>query len=340
LRTSNGRIEAPTRGSAVQIADGILWARFPLPFALNHVNVYLLEDKGGWAAVDTGIGDEATKDLWAALLSGPLSGHRLTRVIVTHHHPDHMGLAGWLADRFGAPIHMTEAEFLLAQHLRQNVRFIDEKSYRDLYQRHGMGAESADILISQGHQYKHMVAEMPWLYNPLAVGDRLSVGGRRFEILTGGGHSAEQAMLFDRANRVFLSADQVLPRISPNISVMAIAPEGNPLGRYLRSLAEIRSAVPDNALVLPGHHGPYSGLHHRIDELSVHHEERCRIIATACKSEAKTAAEIVPLLFQRDLDSHQMSFAFSETLAHMNLMAANEKLRWAPAPPMLRALAM
>jgi glyoxylase-like metal-dependent hydrolase (beta-lactamase superfamily II) len=339
LWESNGKVETPSPGSVVEVAEGILWTRFPLPFALSHVNVYLLEDEGGWAAVDTGIGDEATKAIWTALLSGPLAGRRLTRLIVTHHHPDHMGLAGWLADRFEAPIHMTEAEFLLAQHLHQNARFVDEKSFRDLYLRHGMGASSANVLISQGHQYKYIVTEMPWLYNPLAAGDRLSVGGRRFEILTGGGHSSEQAMLFDRAGALFLGADQVLPKISPNVSVMAIAPEGNPLGRYLRSLAEIRAAVPADALVLSGHHVPFSGLHKRIDELALHHEERCRIIETACKSEAKTAAEIVPLLFRRDLDPHQMSFAFSETLAHMNMMAANERIQWKPDPPMMRALA-
>jgi glyoxylase-like metal-dependent hydrolase (beta-lactamase superfamily II) len=337
--TSVDFADPPTPGSLVKVADGVLWTRFAIPFALSHVNVYLIEDGDEWAAVDTGLGDQATKDVWTALLSGPLGGRRLSRLIITHHHPDHMGLAGWLAEKFDAPIHMTEAEFLLAQHLNQNSNFIDERVYRGLYQRHGMPDHSADILISQGRRFKEMVAPIPWTYRQLAAGASLTIGARRFEILTGGGHSSEQAMLFSQKDGLFLAADQVLPRISPNISVMAVDPEGDPLGRYLRSLAQIKQVVPDGVLVLPGHHDPFRSLHERIDALARHHEDRCEIVEAACRSEPRTAAEVVPFLFPRALDPHQMSFAFSETLAHMNMMAGEGRLTWNVDQPAARAWA-
>jgi glyoxylase-like metal-dependent hydrolase (beta-lactamase superfamily II) len=327
----------PRQGEVIEVAEGMLWTRFALPFALNHVNVFLVEDQGGWAAIDTGLGDEATKETWLSLLAGPLGGARLTRIVVTHHHPDHMGVAGWLAEKFAIPVYMTETEYLFAQHLVTNTQVIDEQGYRRFYRQHGVDDLYSDAIISQGHHYKRLVTRLPWSYRQLLAGDPLLIGGRRFDIFTGGGHSPDQAMLFCREDGIFFAADQVLPHISPNISVHAINPEGNPLGQYLHSLAAIKAELPDGVLVMSGHHLPFRPLHERIDQLIGHHEARCALIEEACKLSPRTAAEIMPVLFRRPLDPHQTSFAFGETLAHMNLMARQGRLVWIPDGPVDRA---
>lgn len=312
----------------MEVAEGLLWGRLPLPFALDHVNVYFIEDDDGFAVIDTGIGDDATKQIWQALLDGPLRGKRITRLILSHHHPDHMGLAGWLLERADAPVHMTDAEFFFAQHLAHNAHAVDVEGYEDFYRRHGMDVRFAQVIVSQGHRYKRSITGLPWHYRPLEDGGRLNVGGRDLAIMTGGGHSVCQAMFLNRAENIFLPSDQVLPEITPNISVLAISPDADPLGRYLESLARIRREVDDDVLILPGHRTPFTGLHKRIGALILHHEARCRAVEEACRERPMTAAEVRPLLFRRELDPHTMSFAFSETLAHMNMMVKSGRLAW------------
>jgi glyoxylase-like metal-dependent hydrolase (beta-lactamase superfamily II) len=307
---------APEEGQVIDVAPGILWTRFSLPFLLNHVNVYLIEDEGGWAAVDTGLGMDSTKAVWDTLLAGPLGGARLTRIICTHYHPDHVGLVGWLTERFGIPLHMPRTEFLQSLAI-QNRAFA---ANRPFYETHGLSAEATDTVTTRGQFYLRQVTGLPTQFNRLAAGGTLRIGGRDFAVLTGGGHAPEQAMLYCAEDNLFLSADQVLTRISPNISVDAMEPETDPLGEYLSSLAALRQAIPGDALVLPGHHVPFAGLHVRVDELAAHHAERCGMIEEACRLEPKSAAELVPVVFKRTLDAHQTSFAFSEVVAHVNYM--------------------
>jgi glyoxylase-like metal-dependent hydrolase (beta-lactamase superfamily II) len=171
----------------------------------------------------------------------------------------------------------------------------------------------------------------------LIDGDRLDVGGRTLEISAGGGHSSNQAMLFAREENIFFSADQVLPDISPNISVLAISSEADPLGQYLRSLKRIGEEIPDDVLVLPGHRQPFTNLHSRVEELAQHHEHRCERIEIACHDRPLTVAEVRPFLFARELDPHTMSFAFGETLAHMNMMARTGRLKWRADGDVVRA---
>jgi glyoxylase-like metal-dependent hydrolase (beta-lactamase superfamily II) len=176
-----------------------------------------------------------------------------------------------------------------------------------------------------------MVSGLPPTFERLVAGDTLRIGGRSFEVLTGNGHAPEQVMLYCAADNVFLAADQVLAKITPNISVWAVNPNGDPLDRYLRSLRDITQCIPADALVLPGHQLPFRGLHARADELAVHHEKRCALIAQTCLEAPCSVAELVPVLFTRQLDPHQMSFAFSETLAHVNFMLRRGDLAWAEA---------
>ena len=332
--------EAPAIGTVVEVAPGILWTRIPLPFRLNHVNIYLIEDGDGWAVLDTGIGDEPTREGWEALVAGPLAGRRLTRLIVTHFHPDHIGLAGWLCERFGLKLLTSETSYLGCINISLNPGAMEAKHHQDFYRRHGMPDATAKVVATHGHGYLRMVTPLPPSFRRLVAGDEIMIGGRRFEVLSGDGHAAEQLMLYLPEENVFLAADQVLAKITPNVSVWAVDPEGDPLGLYLRSLRALSARIPADALVLPGHQLPFYGLHRRCRELAQHHEERCAMIAAACREGPKSVAELVPVIFHRPLDPHQLSFAFSEVHAHVNYMLGRGELAWSePVDGMMRAVA-
>lgn len=315
--------EPPPPGGYVEVAPGLLWVRFRLPFQLNHVNVYLIEDDGGWAVLDTGIGNDETKAAWESLLAGPLAGRRITRVVCTHYHPDHLGLAGWLTEKFAAPLWMSRVEFLTSLSV-QNPHFAANKAF---YRERGLPLDDSVRVVEGGHGYLRLMTGLPTRYTRLADGDTLRIGGRAFAVFTGGGHAPEQVMLYDAAGGLFLSADQVLTKISPNISVHGMEPDADPLGEYLASLIRLSRQVSAEALVLPGHHVPFSGLHTRLAELAEHHATRCALITDACRDAPRTAAEMLPVLFKRVMDPHQTGFAFGEAVAHVNYLIGRGKLR-------------
>ncbi len=312
---------APSPGDISEIAPGILWLRLALPFQLDHVNIYLIEDGNGWAALDTGVADLRTRTVWESVLSQ----YKLTRVIATHFHPDHIGLAGWLTDSLGIGLSMSRTEYLVTQNLRYNPNAWGSPAHLNFYRERGVDAATAEMLVTRGHHYLKLTTELPPVYHRLAAGEHLMIGGRRFDILTGGGHAPEQVMLLCREAGIFLAADQVLARISPNIGVWPGEPDDNPLGAFLQSLAALRQ-VPDSVLVLPAHNLPFYGLHARLAELEHHHGQRCAEIAAACETAPLSVAEIVPVLFPRALDPQQRGFAFAEALAHVNLMLRNGAL--------------
>jgi glyoxylase-like metal-dependent hydrolase (beta-lactamase superfamily II) len=321
----------PAPGQAIEVAPGIQWVRLALPYRLDHVNIYLIDDGEGWTVVDTGLDNEPTRATWDALLAGPLAGRALTRVLVTHYHPDHMGLAGWLCERFTLPLLMSQTEYLVSLAIHLDPGALNAEPYRSFYRSRGLDADTTERLLTGGHRYLRMISSLPRTFRRLIAGESLRIGARAFEVVTGGGHAPEQVMLFCRDENLLLAADQVLAKISPNISVQAMDPEGDPLGIYLRSLASLKRDIPEGALVLPGHNLPFVGLHGRIDELSAHHEVRCRAIEEACRQGPRTAADLVPVVFRRTIDDpHQMGFAFSEVLAHVNYMVRQHRLRPVP----------
>ncbi|MBS0562744.1 MAG: MBL fold metallo-hydrolase [Proteobacteria bacterium] len=318
--------EPPVPGAAIDIAPGVKWARLPLPYRLDHVNIYLIQDGAGWAVLDTGLGTDDCRAAWDALLGGPLANERLTRVIVTHYHPDHVGLAGWLCERFGLELSMPRPEYLISLALQYAPGDMGSEMHRPFYLRHGLGTEATEIVLSRGHEYLRRTTGVPTTYHRIKHGDAMTLGGRRFDVLTGGGHSLEQAMLHQPEYKLFFAADQVIARISPNVSVHAMEPDLDALGIYLQSLRALRAAIPADVLVLPGHGLPFHGLHARIDELIHHHAQRCGDIETACRHQARSVAEILPFVFHRELDAHQTGFAFGEVLAHVNHMLAQGEL--------------
>jgi glyoxylase-like metal-dependent hydrolase (beta-lactamase superfamily II) len=320
--------EPPAPGALIEVAPGIQWIRMPLPFRLNHVNLYLIEDDGGWAVLDAGIGNDATRALWEGLAAGPLAGRRLTRLIVSHFHPDHIGLAGWLAQRFDLPLQMSQTSYLGCLNISLSPGALDAQPYRDFYLRNGLDPKTTAIVTTQGHGYLRMVTPLPPTFNRIVAGDTLRIGGRSFAVMSGDGHAPEQIMLYCAEENLFFAFDQVLAKISPNVSVWAVDPLGNPLGLYLRSLRALRVQLPADALVLPGHQLPFYGLHTRSSELIAHHEQRCAAIEDACRTAPRSAADLVPVIFHHPLDPHQMSFAFSEVLAHVNYMVSERRLVW------------
>ena len=317
----------PAPGETLEVAEGVLWLRLPLPFRLDHVNVYLIEDGAGFALLDTGIDDETTRQIWDGLIAGALKGRPLTRILSSHCHPDHIGLAGWLCGRLGLELHATQTEYLDARNIRLDAGALNAEPYRSFYLNHGLDETRIEILLNRGLHYLRMVSQLPPTFNRMMAEETLEIGGRTFEVLTGGGHSAEQAMLYCREGGFILCADQAMAKISPNISVEAIDPNGDPLGAYLRSLRQLKQVLPPETLALPGHNLPFVGLSLRIDELIAHHQARCEAILKALGVGQSSALDLVPVVFGRSIDDpHQMSFAFGETLAHVNYLARRKAL--------------
>lgn len=318
----------PGPGAVVEVAQDLLWARLPMPYRLDHVNVYLLRDIGGWAVIDTGICTTASKTAWRALLSGPLAGQRISRVIATHAHPDHLGLAGWLCHRFDAPLLTSETCWLTG---RLAAIGRDEPGLRhryEFYLHHGMEAAMAAAVAIHGNAYWDDVAPLPPQFHRLLMGDQIDIGARRLIVLTGDGHAAEQVMLYCAADRLLFCADQVMERISPNISVEAQEPNSDPLGHYLRSLRWMAETIPPDVLALPGHHRPFFGFPGRCREIAAHHEARCEALRAACATTPANVYELVSVIYPRALDPHQMGFAFAETLAHVNRLIRRGELKW------------
>jgi glyoxylase-like metal-dependent hydrolase (beta-lactamase superfamily II) len=318
----------PGPDEVVELAPGVLWLRLKLPFRLNHVNIYLLADGDGWAVVDTGFGNESTVAAWTALFEGPLSDVSISRVIVTHAHPDHIGQAGWLVQRFRCPFYISQIEYLQGvyhQNRRTEERLVNSRLF---FRRHGMDEAITEQLLGRGQDYLKKTVPLPAAFRRLSHGDDITIGSRGFRVITGAGHSPDQVMLYCADDKLFLSADQVLSKISPNVSVWAHEPDENALGSYLRSLHSLAATLPGDVLVLPGHGVPFYGLNTRITQLVDHHEERCQMIAAACREVPMTSAELVPVIFHKHvLDAHQTGFAAGELIAHVNYMLAQNRLK-------------
>jgi glyoxylase-like metal-dependent hydrolase (beta-lactamase superfamily II) len=314
----------PSPGAALPVAPGVEWLRMPLPFALDHINLWLLEDGAGWTIVDAGYGMTKTTALWERIFAERLGGLPVTRVIVTHHHPDHIGLAGWLCERWQVPLWVTEEEWLFARMLTGNSH--DAADLRRAFgHRAGLDEAASEIFAEHHRGYRRGVPSVPASFERLSDGSAIEIGGREWRVIVGEGHSPELACLYCAETGVLISGDQVLPKISPNVSVHAYEPNGNPLARFLRSLDKIRVAVPPETLVLPSHNLPFFGLHARIDALAAHHRARCDEVVAACVR-PRSARELLPVLFERPLDRHQMAFALGEALAHLHYLEAQDEL--------------
>jgi glyoxylase-like metal-dependent hydrolase (beta-lactamase superfamily II) len=315
----------PEAGAVHEVAPGVLWLRMGLPFALNHINLWLLEDtieteegpRHGWTAIDCGISNAATQAAWEHIFAQHLRGLPIVRVLCTHCHPDHVGLADWLCKRWDAPLWMSTGEYGFARMMSAALPGVDGTAMLPHFQRHG--ATDPDLLKQLGERksyYPTLVPAVPDSYVRLQDAQVVRIGAHGWRIITGFGHSPEHAALYCDDLQLLISGDMVLPRISTNVSVFAVEPESNPVQSYLDSLRKF-AALPATTLVLPSHGKPFRGLHTRIAQLNEHHAARLAEVIEAC-AKPQSAASIVPIMFPRALDTHQLTFALGEALAHLH----------------------
>ena len=309
--------EPPAFDSYIEVAPGVRWLRFPLPFALNHINLYLIDDDiDGWVLVDTGIKSDISYDLWRKHFETTLEGRPITRVIGTHFHPDHIGCAEWLVQHFGAEFLCSRTEWLTATMLQAETSADAPKFWGDYYRSTGLDEETLKAVATRGENYAERVGHIPRPFTRLADGDAIEIGERTWHVIIGTGHSPELITLYSPEDKLFISSDQVLPGISPNISVHAPEPFGDPLTEFLDSCAKL-TALDPHTYVLPMHGRPFYRLHERLEELVRHHGERLALTIEACR-EPITVVELLPIMFKRKLDFQQMQFAIGEALAHVN----------------------
>jgi glyoxylase-like metal-dependent hydrolase (beta-lactamase superfamily II) len=310
----------PAPGATVAIAPGVHWLRMRLPFALNHINLWLLEDGSGWTIVDCGYSLDETRDSWERIFAEHLDRRPVRRIVVTHYHPDHIGLASWLTERWAAPMWISEKEWLHARmHALGTGGDASETLRREFALRAGLDEETSQVFAERQGNYRRGVPSVPAAYHRIGDGTVIEIGGLEWRVIVGEGHAPEHACLYCAETGVLIAGDQILPRISPNISVQTYEPNGDPLARYLASLEKLRAALPPDILVLPSHNLPFYGVHERIGELAAHHEARCAEVIAAC-ARPMTAAALMPVLFRRELDRHQMGFALGEALAHLHYL--------------------
>ncbi|MDZ4255757.1 MAG: MBL fold metallo-hydrolase [Sulfuritalea sp.] len=314
---------APAPGVAVPVAPGIEWLCMPLPFALNHINLWLLADGDGDAAIDTGFALDPVKEAWRSALVG----RRLTRCIVTHCHPDHLGLAAWLEQETGAGLWIAQGEYLAAHMMVEQIAGYAIGSMVGFFRSHGLDEARIDALVARGNGYKRGVPSIPATYRRLFDDQLLKIGDHEWRTLVGHGHAPEHMSLYCGELGVLISGDMLLPRISTNISVMAGTPHADPLGLFLDSIDKFH-ALPEDTLVLPSHGRPFRGLHARVEQLHAHHAERCEVLIDACRGMPKNAAELISVLFNRDIpDPHQTMFAMGEAIAHLNYLEHTGKMQ-------------
>ena len=310
--------EFPAAGEVTEVAPGIFWLRMPLPFQLDHINLWLLRDGDGWAIVDTGFPADSVRASWKTILAG-LDGP-VTRLIVTHFHPDHLGLATWLMEETGAPLWMTTGEFLTAHAVWHEVGGHGARFMVEQFRRHGLDGERLEKFAARGSGYRKSVPALPEHYERLKAGDDLRINGHVWQLLIGHGHSPEHMALYCADLGVLISGDMLLPRISTNISVLAATPKADALRWYLDSLDDMADRVPDDTLVLPSHGLPFVGVRERVGALHAHHEERLHVLEKSCEKAPQSAFELLDVLFNRALDTHQMMFAMGEAIAHLNYL--------------------
>lgn len=306
---------APAQGVIQSINEHLCWVRFPLPYALDHINLWLLRDGQGWTLVDTGFALPATQALWESLLEA--LDAPLTRIIGTHFHPDHIGLAHWLQEKTGADLWMTTGEYLTAHCVFQEIAGHGPGPMLTQFRSHGLDAPRLEALRNRGNGYRHGVTDLPRSYLRMTHGQPIRIGNFVWQVIVGYGHSPEHAALYCPEMSVLISGDMLLPRISTNISIFAVAPRDDALQRYLDSLEDLQVSCPEETLVLPSHGLPFYGIRDRVQALQAHHVERLGLLEENCQV-PQTAASLLETLFPRALDTHQLVFAMGEAIAHLN----------------------
>lgn len=313
--------EIPAPGMVSEVAPGVLWTTMPLPFALSRINLWLLQDETGWTAVDSGLRTPETESAWKSLLGDVLGGAPLQRVLVTHLHPDHVGMAGWLTRRFDCPLWMTREEYLTGRLMAADTGREAPPDGLRFYRRAGWDEAGLDLYRARFGSFGRNLYPMPDSYRRIVDGEVIRIGDRDWTVVVGRGHSPEHACLYCAEAKLLISGDQVLPRISSNVSVHPTEPEADPMADWLASLAHLRATIPDDVLVLPSHNEPFRGLHRRLDHLVAdQHAALDRLMALL--ERPQRAIDVFDVLFTRKVgrDPALLGFATGEAVACLNYL--------------------
>jgi glyoxylase-like metal-dependent hydrolase (beta-lactamase superfamily II) len=324
----------PARGQTTEVAPGVHWIRMPLPYALNHINLWALDDGDGWALVDTGVRNEETAQVWRELFANAPDRRSLSRVIVTHMHPDHVGMSGWLTRKFGVRLWMTPLEYLSCRAMVSDTGREAPPDAIDFYRRAGWGAAAIEAYRARFGNFGKHIHPLPDSFRRLDDGEELVIGRNVWQVIVGTGHSPAHACLYCAALKLLISGDQVLPRISSNVSVYPTEPDADPMSGWLDSLARIRREVPDDVLVLPAHNECFRGLHARIDALDRGQQRALERLRRTLR-EPRRAIDVFGALFARPIgeaDMPLLGMATGESLACLNhLLRRGDAVSWADA---------
>ncbi len=308
----------PEAGQAIEVADGVLWMRLPLPMRLDHVNVYALDDGDSWTIIDTGFDTGKTKNIWQSLLQGPLAGKPVDRVIVTHHHPDHIGLAGWFQQEFGSELVTTRTAWLLGRMLMLDKQTVLPPETIAFYRSAGMSEEILQKRMTEKpFNFADVVADLPLGFTRIKQDDVIRIAGRDWDVHIGNGHAPEHATFWSRDDNLVISGDQILSSISPNIGVYPTEPMADPVGEWLEACERLSLLARDDQLVLGGHKLPFTGLPFRLHQLIENHHGALKRLVDYLDT-PKSAGDCFAPLFKRKIGETEYGLALVEAIAHVS----------------------
>lgn len=314
-----GKKADPEPGVPVEVAAGVYWVRFSMPMSLDHINLWLLEDGDGWTIIDTCLDMKSSREQWENLFTGFMGGRPVKRVICTHLHPDHVGLAGWICERFDCELWMSRQEFLMCRSLVSDTGRPAPDVAISFYRGAGFDEEQLEAYRKRFGRFGAAVSPLPDSYRRMQGGETIRIDERYWQLVPGSGHSPEHIALYCPALKLLISGDQVLPRITPNVSCFPTEPRGDNLKEWLRSCAYIRDTLPDDVLVLPAHEAPFYGLHVRLVQIIESHERDLDKLYEYL-AEPRRAVDCFTPLFRRKIDENSIQLATGETLAHLNCL--------------------
>ena len=316
----------PDPGTAELLKPGLLWLRMPLPFSLDHINLWLIQDENGWVAVDTGLGTDESEGIWHRVIEDSLNDFPIHRLLVTHMHPDHIGCAGLLCDRFGLDLEMTQTEYLMCRNLVNDPFQQPPPEAIRFYKAAGWDDAALKEYAGRFGGFGRAVRNLPNGYRRLNAGDKVGIDGGEWEVLIGRGHSPEHACFLNTDSNLFISGDQLLPSISSNVSVWPTEPYGNPLADWLASCKHLIERLPEDVLILPSHGLPFVGAHPRLKSLITGHEKALDRLLDAAER-PRRVVDLVKVLFRRELSGESWLMATGECIAHLNYLVEAGELQ-------------